>query len=90
VFQASSASRAFCAAVSALNGGSGGRSMDGLLVVEVRACLHLGSKRAARAKRYHDIFYENFLMRILPGMLWNVYLMMARIACFTLVVGEKS
>jgi hypothetical protein len=30
-------------------------------------------------------------MRILPGMLWNVYLMMTRIACFTLVVQwEKN
>lgn len=30
-------------------------------------------------------------MRILPGMLWNVYLMMTRSACFTLVVQwEKN
>src|SRR5262249_30216831 len=39
VFQASSARRAFCAAVSAVNGGSGGRGIDRLRLVQVQASL---------------------------------------------------
>ena len=54
MFQASSASRAFCAAVSALNGGSGGRSMDGLNAAiaasRVAAYLYVG----VRSLRYSN------------------------------------